>query len=136
MQEEGGHAMRAERPDVTFRLDATARGTIAPSFDADALERLLQNVRPPFRAALLKTFQVETEKSEGLPSDGSFPDVSMLRAFSDPMLNDHLADVWAPFWNSLPDEALRSADMDAYPGRERALARREAHRRDGGTKRR
>ncbi|HEX6371147.1 MAG TPA: hypothetical protein VF006_19670 [Longimicrobium sp.] len=106
--------LRLEAPDAAFRLTAEDRAELAPVFDADALERLLRELRPDMRGEILAYFQ--KGKSSG-----------HLVEIHDPHLQTILEEVWAPYWENAPDEAL---DEDWYrmPGREIAKARRAAER--------
>jgi hypothetical protein len=105
--------LRLEAPDTSFQLSAEDRAALMPDFDADALERLLREVRPDMRGEILAYFQ---GKSRG----------HLVQLF-DPHLQTILEEVWAPFWADAPDEAL---DENWYrmPGREVAKARRAAAR--------
>jgi hypothetical protein len=106
--------LRLEAPDVAFHLSGEDRAAIAPVFDADALERLLQELRPDMRNEILAYFQMG--KSSG-----------HLVAIHDPHLQAILEEVWVPYWDNAPDEAI---DENWYrvPGREIAKARRAAAR--------
>lgn len=106
--------LRLEAPDAAFQLAAEERATLAPGFDADALERLLRNIRPDMRDEMLSYFQVGRAHGH-------------LIEIHDPHLQSILEEVWAPFWENAPDQAL---DEDWYrmPGREIAKARRAAER--------
>jgi hypothetical protein len=109
--------LRLEAPDAAFHLSAEDRAALVPVFDADALERLLQELRPDMRSEVLAYFQ--KGKSSG-----------HLVAIHDPHLQVILEEVWAPYWDNAPDEAI---DEDWYrvPGREIAKARRAAARARG-----
>lgn len=106
--------LRLEAPDPAFRLTAEDRAALAPGFDADALERLLRQIRPDMRGEILSCFQIGTSRGH-------------LVGIHDPQLQAVLEEVWAPFWDTAPDQAL---DEDWYrmPGREIATARRAAAR--------
>lgn len=77
--------LRLEAPDPAFRLTATDRAAVAPTFDADALERLLRQVRPEERGEILSYFQV------GKGARGHLVEIF------DPQLQSILEEVWAPF---------------------------------------
>lgn len=102
--------MRLEAPDPGFQLSPEDRAMLAPGFDVNALERLLKQIRPDLRREILSYFQVG--KSGG-----------HLIEIHDPDLQAVLEEVWAPFWDNVPDEALE-ADWYRMPGREIAKARR------------
>lgn len=106
--------LRLEAPDAAFQLTAQDRAELAPVFDADALERLLRELRPDMRGEILAYFQ--KGKSSG-----------HLVQIHDPHLQTILEEVWAPYWENAPDEAL-DADWYRMPGREIAKARRAAAR--------
>jgi hypothetical protein len=108
--------LRLDAPDATFQLSPQARAELAPVFDADALERLLRQIRPDMRGEILAHFQKGKLASGG----------HLVQIF-DPHLQTILEEVWAPFWENAPDQAL---DEDWYrmPGREIARARRAAAR--------
>ena len=103
--------------DETFHLDPAVRAHIAPDFDADALERLLQHLGPLDRPTVLDEFL--------LPEQRVYAPVPnqwwVLKAFTDTVLNEMLAEVWQPFWDSQPVERLTDPHCP-YPGQ--ALARR------------
>jgi hypothetical protein len=103
--------LRLEVPDPAFQLTAADRAAVAPVFDADALERLLRQVRPDMRGEILAYFQV------GKGARGHLVQVS------DPQLQAVLEEVWAPFWEDAPDQALEE-NWYRMPGREIAKARR------------
>jgi hypothetical protein len=106
--------LRLETPDAAFRLTAEDRAAVAPVFDADALERLLRELRPDMRGEILAYFQIG--KSNG-----------HLVEIHDPHLQGILEEVWAPYWDNAPDQALEE-NWDRMPGREIAKARRAAAR--------
>lgn len=93
--------LRLEAPDPAFQLSAETRAALATGFDADALERLLQQIRPDMRGEILSYFQVG--KSRG-----------HLVEIHDPQLQAILEEVWAPFWDNVPDQGL---DADWYRSR-------------------
>lgn len=106
--------LRLEAPDAAFRLTPDDRATLAPPFDADALERLLREIRPNMRGEILSYFQAGTSRGH-------------LVVIHDSRLQAILEEVWAPFWDNAPDQALEE-DWYRMPGRELALARRAAQR--------
>jgi hypothetical protein len=55
---------------------------------------------------------------------------AMLTELDDPKLQAALEEVWVPYWNDLPDEALNE-EQAPIPGRDVARQRREARRRAG-----
>jgi hypothetical protein len=107
--------LRLETPDQTFQLTAADRAAVSPHFDADALERLLQQVRPDQRGEILPYFQI------GKGARGHLVEIA------DPQLQSVLEEVWAPFWEEASDQALEE-DWYQMPGREIAKARRAAAR--------
>lgn len=115
MTSPGAAPLRLEAPDPAFRLSAADRAAVAPTFDADALERLLRQVRPEMRGEILSHFQV------GKGARGHLVEIF------DPQLQAILEEVWAPFWDDAPDQALEE-NWYRMPGREIAKARRAAAR--------
>ena len=105
--------------DETFHLDAATRARIAPGFDVDALERLLRHLGPLDRPIALAYF-VLPQYREYTPGPNQW---WTLKGFTDPVLNELLAEVWQPFWDTQPDEMLADADSN-YPGQELARRRR------------
>lgn len=103
--------------DETFRLDPTTRAHIAPGFDVDALERLLQRVEPLGRPMVLDGFLLPEYRVYAPAPNTSWT----LKGFTNPVLNEILAEVWQPFWDRQPTETLADPDCQ-YPGQ--ALARR------------
>jgi len=109
-------------PDTShadYCLPPELRAHVAPEFDADALERLLQYAEPVVRTQLLDHFL--------LPAHRSVPPIPnqwfTLIGSTDERFNALLAEVWQPFWLDKPDEMLADA-TSRLPGRELALARR------------
>ena len=107
--------LRLETPDRTFRFTAADRAAVVPHFDADALERLLQQVRPDMRGEILSYFQM------GQGARGHLVEIA------DPQLQSILEEVWAPFWEDASDQDLEENSYQ-MPGREIAMARRAAAR--------
>jgi hypothetical protein len=107
--------LRLEAPDKTFQFTAADRAAVAPLFDADALEKLLQQVRPDQRGEILPYFQM------GKGARGHLVEIA------DPQLQAILEEVWAPFWDDASDQALEE-NWYQMPGREVAKARRAAAR--------
>jgi hypothetical protein len=106
--------LHLEEPDPTFSLTDEVRRTILPGFDLDALEQLLARTRPEFRSTLIRSFQ---------PTQGAGFSTGPLM-IPDPVLQDLLHEVWAPRWEQFPEDAWDDPDMDRYPGKEIARARR------------
>src|SRR5215475_3450691 len=108
--------------DPNFRLDATTRARIAPQFDGDAVERLLQHLDAPSRPFVLDEFLLPQFREHG-PGPNEW---RTLTGFSDPVLTELLAEVWQPFWDAQPDQML---DMNTpYPGQALAQQRRRDRR--------
>jgi hypothetical protein len=99
--------------DETFRLNAATRAQIAPGFDVDALERLLQHLDVLGRPVVLDGFLLP-EYRRYAPAPNQW---WTLKGFIDPVLNELLAEVWQPFWDTQPDEMLADP-YSPYPGRE------------------
>ena len=105
--------------DESFRLDAATRAQIAPGFDIDALERLLQHLDAPSRSFVLDEFLLPDFRAHA-PRPNEW---RVLKGSTGPVINELLAEVWQPFWARQPDEIL--ADPNApYPGQELARRRR------------
>jgi|GEM_PF-950094 len=109
--------LRLEVPDRDFRLSAEERAKVVPDVDPDALERLLRMVRQDVRTEMLQTFQ--------FPAPGER--FGYLFEFDDPQLQAVLEEVWAPAWETVPDEVLEKGGLP-HPGREVALRRRQERR--------
>lgn len=107
--------------DETFRLDAATRARIAPGFDVDALEHLLQHLDALGRPVVLDGFLLP-EYRLYVPAPNQW---WTLKGFTDPVLNELLAEVWQPFWDTQPDEMLADPHSP-YPGQELARRRRGA----------
>jgi hypothetical protein len=109
--------------DESFRLDAATRERIAPGFDIDAIERLLQHLDVASRPFVLDEFL--------LPQYRAYPPGPnawrVLTRTTDPVLNELLAEVWQPFWDTQPDELLEDPHSP-YPGQELARRRRRERR--------
>lgn len=110
--------LRLNAPDASFQLTTADRASLAPVFDADALERLLREIRPDMRGEILSYFQ--KGKSRG-----------HLIEIHDPGLQTLLEAVWVPFWDNASDQAV-DEDWYGMPGREIAKARRAAERARNG----
>lgn len=109
--------------DETFRLDAATRGRVAPGFDVDALERLLQHLDVLTRPLVLDEFLLPEHRSNP-PTPNQW---WTLKAFTDPVLNELLAEVWQPFWETQSD-AMLADPYSQYPGQEMARRRRHEQR--------
>jgi hypothetical protein len=114
--------LRLPVPDMDFRLAAEDRAAVLTCFDADALERLLQMVRPDMRREILRFFQPRQEGEH----------LGHLAEFYDADLQVVLEEVWAPMWDDEPDEAIEE-NWYGLPGRDAARRRREARRRESGS---
>lgn len=90
-------------------------------FDADALERLLREVRPGMRSEILAYFQVSAAGERR----------GHLMEIHDPHLQAILEEVWAPMWDDASAQAIEEG-WYGMPGRDIARANREqrAGRRD------
>lgn len=109
--------LRLSSPDPGFRISEAERARIPKDmFDADALERLLAEVRPDMRTEILEHFLVK-----GRPGH--------ITAINDPALQPLLEAVWAPLWRNATDEEIE-ADIYGLPGRDIARERRETARRN------
>lgn len=115
--------LRLEQPDAAYRLSAGDREKLAPGFDADALERLLREIRPSLRDEILAHFQ--------LPAAGQGR--GHLVEIHDVRLQAILEEVWAPMWDDAPDEAVEEGWYQ-MPGREIARQRRLARAREPNKK--
>jgi hypothetical protein len=107
---------RLDDPDPAFRFTPGQRATIEPGYGVDALERLLAVLHPALRAETLSAFQRQP------------PDVigGGLIKFEDPVLQALLDEVWAPRWENVPEDLFDDPDLQRFPGRELAKARRAA----------
>lgn len=116
--------LRLEQPDATYRLSASDRERLAPGFDAEALERLLRQIRPSMRGEILAHFQIPTAGQ----AQGHLVEIH------DAQLQAILEEVWAPMWDDAPDEAVEEG-WYRMPGleiaRQKRLARaRESHKKE------
>jgi hypothetical protein len=107
--------------DDSFRLDDITRTHVAPDYDAEALERLLQALEPQARALVLEEFLRPEYRTPLLANESTW---RTLVGFTDPKLNELLAEVWQPFWTRQPAEVWADPYCH-YPGRELARQRRE-----------
>jgi hypothetical protein len=110
-----GRPLRAEQPDVAFRLTEAQRAKMLPMYDAESVERLLQMVRPDARDSMLRYFQVAERPGPH----------AVLMHLDDPKLQAVLEEVWAPYWDRLPPEAIER-ERAPIPGRGVVRARRAA----------
>ena len=107
-------------PDRSYQLDPATRARVAPHFDANALERLVQHLTPEARPSFIEQFLIAPPAEA--TADGHVPDVSILTRISDPVMQGLLEEVWQPYWATMPDAALDNAG--GPPGRELARRRR------------
>ena len=107
--------LRAERPDTMFRLTVAQRARMLSMYDSEAVERLLQMVRPDARDSTLRFFQVAEKPGPH----------AVLMHVDDPALQAVLEEVWAPYWDRLPPEAIER-ERAPIPGRAIARMRRAA----------
>ncbi len=105
--------LRLEQADATYQLGAGDRARLARGFDADALERLLREVRSDMRAEILAHFQVSASGERR----------GHLIKIHDPHLQAILEQVWAPMWDDASTQAIEEGWFE-MPGREIARARR------------
>ena len=105
--------------DAEYRLSAELRPHVAPEFDCDALERLLQYSDAITRTQLLDHFLLPEHRSVPPVPNRSFT----LIGSTDDRFNALLAEAWQPFWLDKPNEMLEDPGSD-YPGRELARERR------------
>jgi hypothetical protein len=101
--------------DPNFRLTETDRQQLRRFFDLDALERLLSHVPPEHRPEIIQAFQLPTNN-----------EVRELWYLGDPELQEMLEEVWAPFWQRMPLDAVKADDSER-PGKRLAIARRKTH---------
>ncbi|HST59627.1 MAG TPA: hypothetical protein VLK84_13075 [Longimicrobium sp.] len=105
--------LRLAKADSTYQLSVDDRAQLARGFDADALERLLREVRPDMRGEILAHFQVSASGARR----------GHLMEIHDPHLQAILEEVWAPMWDDASAEAIEQGWFE-MPGREIARARR------------
>lgn len=121
IMEEPQEPLRLTEPDQGYRLTPADCAGVRPGFDVEALERLLQAIRPEMRPEILAHFQFHEASSRRF---------GLLVQFNDPQLQPLLEEIWAPMWdevNATDDDIAR--DTYGYPGREAALKRRAAGKR-------
>ena len=112
--------LRLATPELAYHLSMEDRTRIQSGYDADALERLLQMVRPDMRQEILAHFQVQ---------DGSGRRYGQLVQLHEPQLQEVLEGVWAPMWDEVKATDQQIADNTfEFPGREIAKQRRAAAR--------
>lgn len=108
--------LRLSSADPSYRLTEAQRARVpANKFDADALERLLAEIRPDMRMEILEHFMTGGRKGR-------------LVEFHDHTLQPLLEAVWAPVWRDATDEELEANIYD-LPGREITKTRRADERR-------
>ena len=114
-----------------IRLSETQRSRIATQWDADAVEKIASLLNGEDRRTFLHPFG-------GVPGD-TVPAVPsrqvsyyFMLTHPDPQIQELLDLMWAPYWETLPPEALTS-ESPAYkfPGRKIALERRAARLKGG-----
>lgn len=110
--------LRLAITETTYHLAPAERVKVRPGFDVDALERLLGRIHPDRRAEILALFQHQPPNSR-----------KELTFLGDPELQAILEEVWAPFWDELPESDLEDETMAIFPGREIAKKRRDSRRR-------
>lgn len=106
------------------RLSPELRQKLGASFDVGAVERLLQTMEPAEREAFLQTLTAPSTPDLSGEAGGETRDVRILIRSTDPERQRHLDEMWAPYWDRLPPEALDDP-AQPYPGREIARARRK-----------
>jgi hypothetical protein len=108
--------LRLARPEAAYRLLPEDRARVQRGFDVDALERLLQHVRPDMRQEILAHFQVH---------DAPNRNYGQLVQFHDPQLQAILEEIWAPMWNEVnaTDQQIQE-NAYGFPGRDIARRRR------------
>ncbi|MDB4912481.1 MAG: hypothetical protein JWM95_125 [Gemmatimonadetes bacterium] len=120
-------------PTPRMRLSDTQRSRIAEQWDADAVEKIANLLSPEDRRSFM-------EPLGGVPDDSvqvgaSRPgDAYFILTHPNPEIQELLEQMWAPFWETLPADALTNEGPGyrLLPGRKLALARRAA-RSAGGT---
>ncbi|MBC8085978.1 MAG: hypothetical protein H7Z40_01835 [Phycisphaerae bacterium] len=122
--------MRGKTPDTSFVLTADLRQRLAPHFDADSLETLLQWLPPDDRAAYLAPFLPPIDSPLPEPSSemdvnapNTIPDFRILSRVGDSVLQELVDQVWQPCWDNYSDADLARTD-ESIPGLEMARKRR------------
>jgi hypothetical protein len=114
-----------------IRLSEAQRSSIATQWDADAVEKIANLLNGEDRRSFMHPLG-------GVPGDtllkdrGQHGNYYFMLTHPDPRIQDLLHQMWAPFWETLPPEALTS-ESPAYkfPGRAIALERRAARLKAG-----
>jgi hypothetical protein len=134
---------REPLPDLGLHLEPDVRAALARRFDVDALEELLQMMRPEERSHLLASLSIQgsgirsaspmVQQRSPEHQDGSTQDVRILVRTSNATKQALLDRIWAPYWDELPKGAVDDQTYP-FPGRELARARQAARARDPAAK--
>ena len=107
-----------------FRISAEQKARISRTWDADAVEKIANLLSPEDRRGFMAPLG-------GIPGETPHPesnphDVYMMLSHEDPKIQALLDEMWAPYWETLPPDALTSTSRAyrGYPGRALALERR------------
>lgn len=110
-----GPQFRLAEPDRAYQLNQSDRARVAPTFNSDALEQLLQLVHPDYREDVLQEFLIGGPLV--IPSDGRLPRLGGVTAsFGDAAIDSHLAQVWAPYWRTFSRGQLEAVTQSPIPG--------------------
>lgn len=113
------------------RLSETQRSGISTQWDADAVEKIANLLNVEDRRAFMHP--LGGVPGETLPEGRSRQgDYYLMLTHPDPRIQELLHQMWAPFWETLPLDALTSkSPAYNFPGRAIALERRAARLKAG-----
>jgi hypothetical protein len=109
-----------------IRLSEAQRANIAEWFDPVAIETIANLMSEAERRSFLEPFGGVPDEAAAPRSAGNT--LRVLMGHSDPRLQALLEEMWAPFWNTLPPEALTDSSY-SFPGRKLAQEQRLARER-------
>jgi hypothetical protein len=105
-----------------IRLSEAQRASIAEWFDPTAVEKIANLMSEAEGRWFLASLGVP---SEAAARPGAVNSVRMLTGHSDPRIQALLEEMWVPFWDTQPPEALTDSSY-SFPGRTLARERRLA----------
>jgi hypothetical protein len=110
-----------------IKLTAEQRNQIASHFDPEAVEKIANLLNGDERHSFLAGLGIAGEPSTVRGGNR----VSYMMTHPDPRIQKLLEEMWVPFWDQFPPDALNDSHYSGFPGRKLAQERRLAREQGG-----